>query len=161
MLTVLANSCKDISRVPAVPAALFPPGKHRSLPSYSLQCRREWYKIIGVINKPTLEWEQVESAGCGGGGGAEQSKGESECMEEVAGARGSSYNLVGIGATGKLMSEQVYRGEGWATEKHIPAEGTATARLRVPRRARGQRGSKRMRRGCIYPSSHHNPKQLP
>lgn len=95
------------------------------------------------------------------GQGAEQSKGESEGKEEVAGARGSSNNLVGIGITGKLMSEQVYRSEGWATEKHVPAEGTATAFLRVPRRARGQCGSNRMYRGRIYPISHHNPEQLP
>lgn len=81
---------------------------------------------------------------------AEQSKGESECTEEVVGVRGSSYNLVGIGITGKLMFEQVNRSEGWATEKRVPAEGTATAVLCVPRRARGQCGSNGMYRGCIY-----------
>ena len=84
-------------------------------------------------------------------GSRTESTGESECTEEVVGVGvGSSYNLVGKGITGKLMFEQVNRSEGWATEKHVPAEGTATAVLCVPRRARGQCGSNGMYGGCIY-----------
>ena len=54
------------------------------------------------MNKQTIQQEQLVSARCVWG---EQSRGRgNQCMEEVAGAGGSSYNLVGIGITGKLIS---------------------------------------------------------